>query len=295
MINSSNNISGSLAVDVKGLSDLRMAATQNSPEALKGAAKQFEALFMNMIMKSMRDASQQDGMFDNEQTKMYTSMLDQQVSQSLANRGVGLADMLVRQLSNRVNVADDQGLPVNKGQADALLNSNKGSDAVKSGNAGSIGNAQSSNVKAFQERMTAHAEEASRATGIPAKFMLGQAALESGWGKHEIKGVDGTASHNLFGIKATGDWKGKVVEAATTEYVNGVPETKLEKFRAYDSYADSFRDYAKLLSSNPRYGAVLANSRDAASFAHGLQRAGYATDPNYAAKLTRIINQTLSA
>jgi flagellar protein FlgJ len=124
---------------------------------------------------------------------------------------------------------------------------------------------------------------------------LGQAALESGWGKHEIKGADGTASHNLFGIKATGNWKGKVVEAATTEYVNGVPETKIEKFRAYDSYADSFRDYAKLLSSNPRYESVLANSRDASSFAHGLQRAGYATDPNYAAKLTRIINQTLSA
>jgi flagellar protein FlgJ len=289
MINSSNNISGSLAVDVKGLSDLKMAASQNSPEALKGAAKQFEALFMNMIMKSMRDASQQDGMFDNEQTKMYTSMLDQQVSQSLANRGVGLADMLVRQLSSRVSGIDGLPMPINKAQADALLNSDPAVGNIKSSTT------QPSSVKSFQDQMTPHAEEASRATGIPAKFMLGQAALESGWGRREIKGADGTPSHNLFGIKATSGWKGKVVEAATTEYVNGVPETRMEKFRAYDSYADSFRDYAKLLSSNPRYESVLANSRDAASFAHGLQRAGYATDPNYAAKLTRIINQTLSA
>ena len=291
MINSSNNVSGSLATDVKGLNDLRLAANQNSPEALKGAAKQFEALFMNMIMKSMRDASPQDGMFDNEQTKMYTSMLDQQLSQSLSNKGVGLADMLVRQLTIRANSVDPQGwpMPINKGQAEALLNGGATTDSVKPVNP------QSSNVKTFQERMTPYAEEASRETGIPAKFMLGQAALESGWGKHEIKAADGTASHNLFGIKAGAGWKGKVVEAATTEYVNGVPQTKMEKFRAYDSYADSFRDYAKLLSTNPRYESVLANSRDASSFAQGLQRAGYATDPNYAAKLTRIINQTLSA
>jgi flagellar protein FlgJ len=83
----------------------------------------------------------------------------------------------------------------------------------------------------------------------------------------------------------------------TTEYVNGVPQTKLEKFRAYDSYAESFRDYAKLLRGNPRYENVLANAQeqDAAGFAQGLQKAGYATDPNYAAKLTRIIKQSLSA
>jgi flagellar protein FlgJ len=124
--------------------------------------------------------------------------------------------------------------------------------------------------------------------------MLGQAALETGWGKHEITAADGSRSHNLFNIKATGGWKGKVVEAATTEYINGVPQTRVEKFRAYDSYADAFRDYANLLRNNPRYETVLANASDAAGFAQGLQRAGYATDPNYAAKLTKIINQSLS-
>jgi flagellar protein FlgJ len=124
--------------------------------------------------------------------------------------------------------------------------------------------------------------------------MLGQAALESGWGKRMITAPDGTPSNNLFGIKATPGWKGKTVEAVTTEYVNGVPVTRREKFRAYDTPADSFADYARMLKNNPRYENVLANAHDAASFAQGLQKAGYATDPMYAAKLTRIINNNLS-
>lgn len=126
--------------------------------------------------------------------------------------------------------------------------------------------------------------------------MLGQAALETGWGRREIKGRDGSNSNNLFGIKAGPDWKGRVVETATTEYINGKPQTRVEKFRAYDSYADSFKDYARLLSSNPRYEKALAaaGSTDAAGFAMGLQRAGYATDPNYASKLAGIIKRTLA-
>jgi flagellar protein FlgJ len=154
---------------------------------------------------------------------------------------------------------------------------------------------QPAHVQAFRDKHAPHAEAVSRETGIPARFMLGQAALETGWGRHEIRGADGATSHNLFGIKATGGWKGRVVETATTEYVNGTPHTKIEKFRAYDTYADAFRDYAKLLQNNPRYQNVLASGSDATAFAQGLQRAGYATDPNYAAKLSRIINHSLSA
>ena len=275
--------SASLAVDVKGLAALRRSAQQNSPEALKATAKQFEALFMNMVLKSMRDATPQDGIFDSQQGKMYTSMLDQQISQTMASRGVGRADVLVRQLSN---IAGNRALPT-----DGMQTGQVPAAPTAAGNADS---SQPAHIREFQERLAPHAEEASRATGIPARFMLGQAALESGWGRHEIRGADGSASHNLFGIKATGGWKGKVVETATTEYVNGVPQTKMEKFRAYDSYADAFRDYAKLLHDNPRYQNVLANATDAAGFAQGLQRAGYATDPQYAAKLTRIINHSLS-
>lgn len=225
---------------------------------------------------------------DSDQSRMFTTMLDQQRSQSMAQRGVGLADALVRQLSgtsgsHNVQKAGETALsPV----APEAVNHT----ATK---ASKPRPPQSPNIKAFQDRLGAHAEQASQATGIPAKFMLGQAALESGWGKREIKAADGSASHNLFGIKATAGWTGKVVEAATTEYANGVPHTKLEKFRVYDSYADGFNDYAKLLSKNPRYGTVLANSQDATSFAQGLQRAGYATDPHYAAKLANIINKSL--
>ncbi|HYD95688.1 MAG TPA: flagellar assembly peptidoglycan hydrolase FlgJ [Noviherbaspirillum sp.] len=293
------SLNGKLAIDVKDVGELRQAARQNSPEALKGAAKQFEALFMNMMLKSMREATPQDGMFSSDQTRMYTSMLDQQLSQTMASRGLGLADALFRQLSTKLA---DTAVPGEDGISSILppsapavpmsmptLQPAPGADSIKP-NA-----AQPAHVRGFVERLASHAEEASRATGIPAKFMLGQAALESGWGRREITARDGTPSHNLFGIKAGAGWKGKVVEAVTTEYVNGQPQTKVEKFRAYDSYADAFKDYARLLSKNPRYENVIANAASAEGFAQGLQRAGYATDPHYAAKLTRIIKQTMSA
>jgi flagellar protein FlgJ len=297
------NSSDTLAIDSKSLDGLRQAAKQNSPEALKSAAKQFEALFMNMIMKSMREASPQEGMFDNQQTRMYTSMLDQQLSQNLASRGVGLADMLIRQLSTTMAAqaaanGEEEASPLNSatGEAAKKINPwqpqtrqpNTAVDAVKTNSS------QPAHVQAFQDRLQVHAEDASRTTGIPANFMLGQAALESGWGKREIRAMDGSASHNLFGIKANAGWKGKVVEAVTTEYVNGMPQKRIEKFRAYDSYADAFRDYANLLRKNPRYENVLANARDVHGFAQGLQRAGYATDPNYATKLTQIIRHNLT-
>ncbi len=305
MINRTD-LSSRLAVDSSDLNSVRQAARQNSPEALKAAARQFEALFMNMVMKSMRDATPQDGLFDSEQSKMYTSMLDQKISENFARRGIGLADALMRQLSNNGGMPLPATAPAQSGLSETPPGTLNGSGQLQS--SGSAANPQaisaysekrhggrSDHVKAFQERLASHAEAASRTTGIPAKFMLGQAALESGWGKREIVAADGTPSRNLFGIKATGGWKGKVVETATTEYVDGVVQRKVEKFRAYDSYAAAFQDYAKMLSTNPRYRNVIANAQDAAGFAQGLQRAGYATDPNYAAKLTRIIQQSLSA
>jgi flagellar protein FlgJ len=320
-----NDLTSKLALDTKGLGQLKQSAKAGSPDALKGAATQFEAMFINMMMKSMRDATPQEGIGESEQTKTFTSMLDQQMSQNLAKRGVGLADVLIRQLS--AQAANAQALAIGGepvGQdakaftlaspAQAFPIGGDQNRALKAGmpegrDAGELlktpgallapsvvpgGRAQSPHVRDFQDKLGSHAEEASRATGIPAKFMLGQAALESGWGKREIKNADGSSSHNLFGIKAGPGWKGKVATAVTTEYVNGKPETRVEKFRAYDTYADSFKDYANLLSNNPRYEKVLANAKDAAGFAHGLQKAGYATDPMYAAKLSRIINHTLA-
>jgi flagellar protein FlgJ len=301
MISQTNDLTSKLALDTKGLGELKQSAKAGSPDALKSAATQFEAMFINMMMKSMRDATPQDGMLDSQTSKTFTSMLDQQMSQNLAKRGIGLADVLIRQLSAQaanaqaLAIGGDQNLPTSSamppGVDAARLLTTPG--ALLAPSALPSGKAQAPHVRSFQEKLGVHADEASRATGIPAKFMLGQAALESGWGKREIKNADGSASHNLFGIKAGPGWKGKVATAVTTEYVNGVPQTKVEKFRAYDSYADGFKDYAKLLSNNPRYEQVLAKAGDASSFAHGLQRAGYATDPLYAAKLTSIIKNSL--
>jgi flagellar protein FlgJ len=308
-MNPTRDLSTSFALDTKGLGDLKQSARAGTPEALKGAATQFEAMFINMMMKSARQATEQEGMLDNQQTKMFTSMLDQQLSQNLARRGVGLADMLIKQLSavntnaqalaigGDQNVARSSIMPT-PADAGTLLRTPGALLApsampVTPGISAS-GRVQAPHVRQFQEKLAGHADEAAKATGIPAKFMLGQAALESGWGKREIRNQDGSSSHNLFGIKAGPGWKGKVATAVTTEYVDGVPRTRVEKFRAYDSYADSFKDYAKLITKNPRYEKVLANATDASGFAQGLQKAGYATDPLYAAKLTRIIKHTLA-
>ncbi|MDE2427892.1 MAG: flagellar assembly peptidoglycan hydrolase FlgJ [Burkholderiales bacterium] len=292
------DISDKLAIDTKGLDDLKQSAKNNSPEALKAAAKQFEALFMNMMLKSMRQAGGQDGIFDSEQSRMYTSMLDQQLSQKMANKGLGLADALVRQMTNNsVSQAlqTDNASPSETSITHAL---NAYLDHMKavpeSASNSKVSGTVPDHVRAFQQKLEEHAEQASRETGIPAKFMLGQAALETGWGRKEIKALDGSASHNIFGMKANAGWKGKTVNAVTTEYINGVAHRKVEKFKAYNSYADAFKDYAKLITKNPRYENVLANAKDATSFAYGLQKAGYATDPQYANKLTRIIQQSLS-
>ena len=301
------SLSDQLAFDTSKVGKLQQAAKQNSPEAIKASAKQFEALFMNMIMKSMRDATPQDGMFDNSETKTYTAMMDQKVSENLAKRGVGLADVLFKQLSASPAMPPLGPLgestfdPKMKPLAAPLKNSfgtgNSGLPALPAltNPVDKVFPAQPPHVKAFQEKLGAHAEEASRATGIPAKFMLGQAALETGWGKKEIVAADGSSAHNIFGIKASGNWTGRVVEAKTTEYVNGVPHSRVEKFRAYDSYADAFKDYGGMIKNNPRYQNVMANAKDATGFAEGLQKAGYATDPHYAAKLSSIIKHSLLA
>lgn len=260
-------------IDAAGLERLRHAARENSPEALKAAATQFEALFLDMVMKSMREAAPSEGLFDSEQGRMMQGMLDQQYAQALASRGIGLAEVLARQMTPRGMPAE----PVPAGEANTAMPAMPEAAA-----------AQAPARTPFAERFAAHAEAASAATGLPAKFMLAQAALESGWGKREILHADGSPSHNVFGIKAGRGWSGKVAEVMTTEYIDGVAHKRLEKFRAYDSYAEAFGDYARMLSSSPRYREVIAAS-DGPGFADALQRAGYATDPLYAQKLKGVM------
>lgn len=305
-LTTAGNVAKSLALDSQGLDGLRLQAKQEPDKALKLAAKQFETVFMNMMLKSMREATPQEGMFDSEQTKMFTSMLDQQLAENMGNRGVGLADMMVKQLSRQTpaaapavsssalasTVAAGEGLPaVGKPAIQQNVATLAASVPAKS----SLPSAYNENVQQdFVQRMLPHAAIASRETGLPAQQMIGQAALESGWGRRTIRMADGTDSHNLFGIKAGPNWQGKVVEAKTTEYHNGVASKPTEKFRAYDSYADAFRDYARLLSGNERYAEVLKQGGNAHGFAQALQASGYATDPLYADKLVKVIGRVNS-
>jgi flagellar protein FlgJ len=305
------DLTSKFALDVQGVNQLKLEAKQSSPEALKAAAQQFEAVFMNMLMKSMREASPQDGMFDSEQTRMYTAMLDQQLTQKLASRGIGLADMMVHQLSRTLNTpgvdgaspdgAVPAGLPLNPPQKGMELNAPPlrvqapgelpapGPATQAAAPVATRSGDTPPHVEAFVQKLLPHAQAASASSGIPASFMMGQAALETGWGRSEIRGADGQNSHNLFGIKAGGGWKGRTVDIVTTEYVNGKPQKQVDTFRAYDSYADAFRDYANLLRGNARYQNAIAQGQDAAGFAQGLQQAGYATDPGYAQKLMGVI------
>ncbi len=288
------DIANQLAIDVNSLAQTRRLAKDDPRAALRSAAQQFEAVFLQMVLKAMRDASPKEGIFDSEQSRLYQSMLDQQLAQTLSAKGsTGLSAIIEKQLARGLPPQDIPLSPATAGERAGVRGPSAAAGAQPLTPALSPSGAERElNVPApardFVNRLWPHAGEASRATGIPAHFMIAQAALETGWGRSELRFSDGTTTHNLFGIKAGRSWQGAVAEATTTEYVNGVAQKSVERFRAYGSYAEAFRDYANLLSSNPRYADVL-NQQDAAGFARSLQRAGYATDPMYAAKLERII------
>lgn len=286
----------SLALDPRGLEKLRADAGAAPEKAIRDAARQFETLFVNMLLKSMREAAPQDGPLDSEQTRMYTGMLDQQLAQAMSARGIGLADVMVRQLSKGSGTAAATAAGVTAPSLNPVAAAIRdarpaGAPLAPLGGPGSATPPPGSTPKArdFINRMWPHAVDASRATGIPPHFIIGQAALESGWGSREIKTADGKESHNLFGIKAGRSWNGESADTTTTEFINGVKQKVVDKFRQYSSYAEAFKDYANLLKNNPRYAPVLQAGGDASAFAQGLQKAGYATDPAYANKLTRII------
>ena len=301
------------ALDVQGVDDLRRTVRTTPEEGLKQVSRQFEALFMNMVLKSMREATPSSGLMDSQNEKVYLSMLDQQLSQNLSGRGLGLAEAMLGQLQRSMATtgsadlpADPQAMPLQVPQARALslpsgvpamplprqaAPANLGIYQSNGGepSPGAVASLKG-HVDQFVSRMGPSAQAASEASGVPAPLILAQAALESGWGKREIRAEDGTQSFNLFGIKADRSWKGPTVEITTTEYVDGEAQRVRAKFRAYGSYDEAFTDYAKFISGNPRYAGVVATD-DPAQAAHGLQRAGYATDPQYGQKLVRIMQK----
>ena len=284
-----------LAYDSRSLDALRSRAAGDPKGAVKEAAKQFETLFMNELMKSMRSTTMQTGMLDNAGSGMGTEMLDTQFASQLSGRPGGLSEAIMKQLERQMGLSPGP-IPVT-GSANNLTNSAASAltatpQPTRIPQTGALG---------FVQQHSSAAQEAEAATGIPAAFMVSQAALETGWGRKEIRHGDGQPSYNLFGIKAGGSWKGPVAEITTTEYLNGKAQKLVANFRAYGSYAESFADYARLMKDSPRYQAAVggasartvAKADSAAAFAQGLQRAGYATDPAYADKLTRVINTTL--
>ncbi|HEY0184842.1 MAG TPA: flagellar assembly peptidoglycan hydrolase FlgJ [Rhodopila sp.] len=266
-------------------------------------AKQFEALFLQMMIKRMREAGPKDELFHSQTSDMVQSMADEQLALNLSKPGIGLAQALLTQMrQNQPAPADGADATAQAGQQAAapkagapnrqlagmleMLRNNQGA-----GNPGAVQDADGAiDMAGFVARMSNPAQAAAAQSGVSANLILGQAALESGWGQREIMNADGTSSHNLFGIKAGADWKGKVANVTTTEYVNGVAQKTVQPFRSYGSYQEAFADYANLIGGSSRYGGVAQASTDNEA-AHRIQQAGYATDPHYAAKLIRIMGQ----
>ncbi|HEY4369384.1 MAG TPA: flagellar assembly peptidoglycan hydrolase FlgJ [Steroidobacteraceae bacterium] len=272
--------------DPHALSSLKSDAKARDPAALKAVAKQFESLFTQMLMKSMREASKSfgDSMFDSQQTDFYQGMFDDQLASHLSQgKGLGLADMLVKQLSQSGLVKSDDGAQAT-------------GDSDKTGKPQAAGPTPIAASKDdFIRSMWPHAQKAASEIGVDPHALLAQAALETGWGKSVPGTAAGDSSNNLFGIKAGSQWSGATVKVPTLEFEDGVAVRKVDSFRSYNSPADSFRDYAKLIRNSPRYENAVGAGPDVATFASALQEGGYATDPEYARKIVAITNEIRGA
>jgi len=299
-----------LAVDVADAQALKARAVSGDPEALRSAARQFESLMVAQMLKTMREtrfSEEDDPMTGGDGVKLYRELLDQQWAAKLSNgRGLGFAEMMVKAMESRgmnVGAAPEAcvGCAV-RTESPATVRTAHPAEARTDGRASlhpsnelAVGRQSPADIpatagnrkQAFLETMKPHAEAAAAVTGVPARYILAHAALESGWGGREIRGENGEASHNLFGIKAGSKWDGATVQTLTTEYRQGMPMKLAQNFRAYDDYSAGFTDYAMLLKS--RFGAALAEGANGDSFAHGLAAGGYATDPSYAGKLKAVI------
>ncbi|HEY6456230.1 MAG TPA: glucosaminidase domain-containing protein [Steroidobacteraceae bacterium] len=259
--------------DFSGLQALKRAAAKNDPSAVRKVAQQFESMFTRMMLKSMRDAVGTDPIFGSDQEKMYQGMYDDQLALQLSKgRGLGLADMLVRQLQRL-------GAPAASAAA--------GGTAAKT----SLPTASAATQRDFIQGLLPQAQQAAKQLGVAPSNLIAQAALETNWGRRLPHDASGHSSNNLFGVKATGAWDGASVQAATSEAAaDGTTTNIVAPFRSYADATQSFQDYVSLLRNNPRYAAALNTGGDARAFATGLQRGGYATDPDYARKVSAVAN-----
>jgi len=291
--------------DFNALAKLKQEAKNKTPESIKEVAKQFESVFVGMMLKSMRQAKLADGIFDNSQSDSYRDMYDKELSVHLAGKGgIGLADVIAKQLS------PDQSSAVSKNQniadyarqsmirttdEDGIAESEIDIDTSETFASGLLGKIEHKieSAEDFVNQLRPYAEKAAKELNLDANVLLSQAGLETGWGKSVIKSSDGTSSHNLFNIKADKSWQGKQEQVSTLEFRGGVATKEIAGFRSYESYQDSFDDYVDFIKTNPRYKAAIQSAQQPEQYMQELQQAGYATDPQYASKVMKIYQSQL--
>lgn len=308
----SSALSNPTYTDFSGLNEMRAQARVDPQSSLKQVAKQFEGIFIQMMLKSMRDASMGDANFDSDQSKLYRDMFDKQIALDMANsKGIGIADSMVRQLSRNNPVKSKVGsldleqnnqeksvihgklLPLSMRRLNEIDHvpvptlSPVELNTVKP----MMDKSKFNSAEEFTQHILPYAEKAASELGVSALVLVSQAALETGWGKAITQRPNGSSSYNLFNIKADSRWDGERVTKATLEYDNGIAKYEKASFRAYDSFADSFDDYVNFLRSNNRYDDALRNEGNDQLFIKDLHKAGYATDPNYADKIINILNR----
>jgi flagellar protein FlgJ len=280
---SSPTVAPSFYADFQGLDRLRASAARQDPQALREAARQFEGLFTAMMLKSMREASLGSGLGDSEETKTYQDMYDQQLALQMAHgKGLGLAEMLMQQLT-RANAAHGTAATA------ATPASAAPAAAPPVTGAAAADKISSAQQASFVRTLEPLAQSAGQSLGVAPDTLIAQAALETGWGRNMPTDTNGRSSSNLFGVKAGDSWRGAAVQASTTEYDQGTPSTTRAAFRSYGDASQSVGDYVSLLQTSPRYAGALGAGSDVHAFANGLQRGGYATDPDYVNKLVATV------
>ncbi|MWP49009.1 MULTISPECIES: flagellar assembly peptidoglycan hydrolase FlgJ [unclassified Gilliamella] len=316
-----NKISQSLnhfAYDFSGLNQLKRNVANGSAGSIRQVAEQFETLFINMMMQSMRKAVPESGLFNHSATQLFTSMFDQQIAQQAAGKGFGLADIITKQLSHHASPSTKINLQSNTNNTSQnlslaqslfsdisanispqalgqmLYRQHKTNLATNSTNELSlktpIKDGKDEHIVKFVTEWLEPAKQAAKHSGIPYEIIIAQAALETGWGQKQIKTENNQSSHNYFGIKATRSWQGGSTQLTTQEFINNKMIKIKDQFRVYNSKQHALTDYINLLTNNPRYRAVV-NALDARTAAKALQEANYATDPNYSDKLIQIIGR----
>jgi len=286
--------------DLSGFAALRQTAQSDAKAALPAVAKQFESIFTQMMLKSMRDASSGDGLFDSDAGNQWRDMFDQQLSVQLSQggNGIGIAQMLVRQLGGALGgkgdgASGDAGASKTAGAA-SLDDSWQKRLSDVAGSARQVGEKVlkllPTDAEDFVRQLAPYAQKAAEKLGVSVRAVLAQAALETQWGQHLPTHSNGNTSNNLFGMKAGQSWGGEKVSVPTLEFEGGVAVHRRAQFRSYDNPGESFDDYAQLIADNPRYAKALNHGEDVVGFARGLVNGGYATDPSYAQKIVAIAN-----